>query len=510
MELREGLRKIAEKIINGEIRTSSELEREKARLSKKLGLGRFIKNAEILEVADSEKLRKFLLTKPVRSISGVSVIAVMIKPLSCPFHCIYCPSGDAAKSYVGVEPSSLRAKRNHFDPYLQTVDRLHQFEAIGHPNDKCEVIVMGGTFLSTPVEYQRSFIKGIFDGLNGRRAENLEQAQKLNETAKHRCVGLTIETRPDFAMEKHINLMLGYGATRVELGVQVLDDELLKKVKRGHGVAEVAKATQLLKDSAFKIVYHWMPGLTGIEKKDLKRELRLFRKMFDDPDFRPDMLKVYPTLVIPGTELYNMWKQGKYEALTQEETIKLVAEMKTHVPEWVRIMRIQRDIAEQKVAAGQKKTNLRQMIHEYMSENGMECRCIRCREVGRKGAEKPEMKERSYKASKGREFFISFEDPVKDSIIGYVRLRFPHKPFRPELEDAGLVRELHIYGSEVPLGKPGGWQHSGFGRSLMRRAEELTREAGYKKVAVISGIGTREYYRRLGYRLEGPYMTKLI
>ena len=481
-----------------------EFHRAKKAIAKELGLERIPKNSELQPYCGELK------TKPVRTLSGVSPIAVMIRPLSCPFNCVYCPSGKAAKSYTGFEPAARRAIRNKFDPFLQAKNRLKQYKLLGHPADKCQVIVMGGTFLSTPEEYRTWFIKRIYDALNGMESKTLEEAIRFNETAKHRAIGLTIETRPDFSKEEHINEMLRLSATLVELGVQTTDEKLLIKSKRGHPISETIEATRLLKDSAYKITYHMMLGLTGLDRKNLKKELIDFRKIFEDEAFRPDMLKIYPTIVTKGTELYDLWRNGEYEPLTNEEAMELLTEIKQIVPPWVRIMRVQRDVPSNLIEAGPNLTNMRQLVLEKMEKEGKKCRCIRCREVGRRGAERPEMVERKYKASKGVEHFISFEDSEKDSIIGFIRLRFPYKPFRSELENSSLVRELHVYGAQTIIGKSGSWQHRGFGRKLLSRAEELSREKGYSKIAIISGVGVREYYRRLGYRLEGPYMVKKL
>ncbi len=514
MSIDKALAELLRGIKSGKI-TKENLEINKEIISKKHKLNRLVKNAEILEFSNFDKdVVNVLKIKPVRTKSGVSVIALMTKPYPCPGKCIYCPTAKGApKSYTGVEPAALRAKMNDFDPIKQIKSRLRQFDLIGHPSDKCEIIIMGGTFLAMPSDYKEWFAKSIFDALNGTTSSTLEEAKKKNETATHRCVGLTVETRPDYCHEEHIREMLRYGATRVELGVQSTDDSILKAVKRGHDVKETVSATKLSKDSALKVCYHMMPGLTGLVKKNLKKEYADFMKIFEDESFRPDLLKIYPTLVIPGTELYEMWKRGEYNPLTIDETIDLLIKIKTAVPKWVRIQRIQRDISSKKIVAGPNMTNLRQKIHEIMNERGLKCNCIRCREIGRhpEDIEKtPVLNVVKYRASEGTEYFISFE--TENAIWGLLRLRIPGNPFISPLDrKTGLIRELHVFGSQVRIGessKGDAAQHKGLGRALVKKAEEIAKDEGMNSIAIISGIGVREYYRKLGYSLRGHYMWK--
>ena len=507
------------KIRRGEIRSKRQLEHAKRTLSDKYGLVGIIRNSELLETLDEmekEKYRALLMKRPVRSVSGVVVTAVMAPPSSCPGKCIYCPQGeDAPKSYTGFEPASMRAKQMGFDAYRQVRHRIKQLESVGHATDKVELIIMGGTFPSLPVEEQRRFIKRCFDALNETEARTLEESHKLNEKSRHRCVSLTIETRPDFCREEHINLMLELGTTRVELGVQSLNPEVLKKVKRGHGIGEVIKATQLLKDAGLKVCYHLMPGLF----QSVEDDINMMRKLFRDERFMPDMLKIYPTLVIEGTLLYELWKEGKYEPLDNDSAAELIARAKAFVPEWCRIMRVQRDIPAGLINAGVMASNLREHVQKKAKELGIKCRCIRCREAGHKFYKEnviPENEEvvvREYKASGGREFFISMEDAKNDVLLGFCRLRFPYKPFRPEIRDsAAIVRELKVFGTALPLSIRSklSFQHRGYGRALMEKAEEIARTAGYERLAVISAVGTREYYRKLGYGLEGAYMLRAL
>ncbi len=508
---------IAEKIRNGEIRTKEELEDVKRVLSKKWNLAALIRNSDILKVLSPEEREKFkhlLLKRPVRSASGVVVVAVMTPPTKCPGTCIYCPQGkDAPKSYTGFEPATMRAKQLGYDGYEQVKYRLKQLESIGHAVQKVELILMGGTFPALPAEEQRIFVKRCFDALNGVEASSLEEAHKMNEGARHRCVALTIETRPDYCKQEHINLMLELGTTRVELGVQTLDERVLELVKRGHTIRDVVEATQLLKDSGLKVCYHMMPGLFQSKEEDVA----MFKKLFTDERFMPDMLKIYPVLVIEGTTLYDMWKRGEFKPLSSEGAAELIAEVKRFVPEWCRIMRVQRDIPANLIVDGVKASNLRELALEKAERMGVKCRCIRCREAGHRYykhdvlPEKPEVVVREYRASKGREFFISYEDLSNDVLLGFCRLRFPYRPFREELkENTAIVRELKVFGAALPLSVRSGFsfQHRGIGRMLMEKAEEIARGDGYEKLAVISAIGTREYYRKLGYERRGAYMVK--
>ena len=502
----------------------------KISLSRKYQLPRIPRDYELLRYLPDElreKFRDLFKIKPVRTLSGVAVVAVMTRPLPCPGKCIYCPGGINArrpspKSYTGIEPAARRAFQYNYDPFLQVRGRIKQLETIGHVPEKIEIIIMGGTFLAAPREYKESFIKGVYEGILGKRFPNasLEELKRMLETSKYRLVGLTIETRPDYCMEKHVDEMLFYGTTRVEIGVQTLDDEVLRFIKRGHDVETVRRAFRIAKDAGFKIVAHMMLNLPP---SDPRRDLDSFKRLFIDPDFRPDMLKIYPTAVIEGTELYEMWRRGDYEPYSEETLIRIIAEIKKFIPPWVRIQRVQRDIPVKIVLAGYSVGHLRDVVKRYMLTRGWRCRCIRCREVGLK-----EHKEgikvnpdyvrfiiRKYEASQGEELFLSYEDIKNDVIIGFLRLRKPSEyAHRPEIdENTMIVRELHVYGSLVPIGmrRSNGWQHRGFGAKLLQMAEKIAVEDyDAQKIIIISGIGVREYYRKFGYRLEGPYMSKKL
>ncbi|MCL2143385.1 MAG: tRNA uridine(34) 5-carboxymethylaminomethyl modification radical SAM/GNAT enzyme Elp3 [Methanomassiliicoccaceae archaeon] len=504
-------RRIIELIVNGEIRDRAHLQKMKVKLAGEHGLRAVPSNSEILAAADDSELKivtPLLRRKPVRTISGVAVVAVMTSPHPCPHgKCIYCPGGvdnGSPQSYTGKEPAARRALRNEFDPFAQVRDRITQLKAIGHRTDKIDLIIMGGTFTSRDDEYQEWFVKRCFDAMNGKESKNIEEAHSLNESSGHRCIGMTVETRPDVFDDEQIERAMALGATRVELGVQILDDEILKNVNRGHGVREIIEATAGCKRHGLKVCYHVMPGLPG---SSFEKDIGSFRRMFDDPAFRPDMLKIYPTLVIPGTELYDMWASGAYIPYGNEEGTELIAEMKAIVPEYVRIQRIQRDIPAHEIAAGILKSNIRELAQERLLTQGRECRCIRCREVGQNDVAMGDpslivMKDTEYEASGGTEHFISME--YDDMLIGYVRLRL-------DSGDTASVRELKVFGRMTGIGERADeWQHRGFGKELMAKAEEKAAAEGKTNLRITSGVGVREYYEALGFTLRGPYMTKVI
>ncbi len=512
------LDELASAILSGEAGTREELMRLKVRICKKHRASRVPTNHEILQRIPEEMrdgVEAVLRNKPVRTMSGVAPVAVMTSPYDCPHgRCVYCPGGvtnNTPQSYTGKEPAALRAEMHGYDPYRQTRARVDQLRAIGHRTDKVDLIIMGGTFTSRPVDYQDWFVKRCFDALNGRESPDLPAAHSANETAGSRCVGLTVETRPDWFGNDQLSHSLALGATKVEFGVQSLDDKVLDGVKRGHHVSEVVDATRRAKDAGLKICYHMMPGLPG---SDPKSDLASFRSLFEDERFMPDMLKIYPTLVVKGTGLYTMWEEGRYSPMSLEETVELVAEMKRSVPEWVRILRVQRDIPVQLIEAGVRKSHLRELATAHLRSVGGACRCIRCREIGHVPTSKEipldaavEICRTEYAASQGREHFISFELPSVDCLVGYARLRLPG-----DGTDIARVRELHVYGQMVPFDEKERrhWQHRGFGERLLAECERTASEAGFSKVSVTSGVGAREYYRRLGYSRDGPYMSKPV
>jgi len=506
---------VVEAILSGRVSDRDALQRLKAELCKKYSLPKTPSNADILAELPEEvrdKLEPMLRLKPVRSLSGVAVVAVMASPAPCPHgRCIYCPGGPekgTAQSYTGFEPAARRAAANGFDPYRQVRNRLDQLRSIGHPTDKIDLIIMGGTFPARDAEYQREFVKRCFDAMNGIESDTIQEAHMLNESAPSRCIGLTIETRPDQFSEKQIDFLMGLGMTRVELGVQTTREDILSGLERGHSVADSVEATERAKKHGLKVCYHMMPGLPG---SDLDTDIQVFRELFEDARFRPDMLKIYPTLVIEGTKLYEMWKSGEYTPPDTEYIVDLLVAVKRFVPEWVRIQRIQRDIPLPHIAAGATKSHIRQIVAKELEEAGLRCRCIRCREIGHICEAAPldeaRMREIEYEASNGTEKFIQIEHPGRDALLGFARLRLDE-----DGEARAVLRELRVYGQQVPIDErlPGAAQHRGLGRKLLEECERISLEAGSRVLRVTSGVGVRGYYRKFGYEFDGRYMSKRL
>lgn len=459
-----------------------------------------------------------LKKRKVRSQSGIANITVLTKGYKCPGTCIFCPTEpDMPKSYLSTEPAMMRAILNDFDAYRQVKNRLKGLERTGHTTEKIEIIVAGGTFSYYPKTYQTSFIRNVFNALNEKKFRSLAEAQKYNEKAEHRCVGLSLETRPDWITVEEIKRMRMLGATKVEIGIQSLDEDVLAANKRGHGVDAVRKAMKFLKDAGFKINAHIMPNLY---KSNVEKDKDVFRRLFEDEDFKPDWLKIYPCVVTPYSQLEKLFKAGEYKPYNDEELIDLIIALKKMVPEYTRIARLYRDIPAENILGGSKLSNLRQIVQEKMARAGDGCRCIRCREIKDYVSKEGDIKlvVREYDSSGGKEFFLSFEDVKKDKLLSFLRLRFPsqiftgEKHFIKELQGSAVIRELHTYGAHLAIleRKGSASQHKGYGKRLIEKAEEITKLNGIKNLAVISGIGVREYYKKLGFKLKGSYMSKKI
>ena len=502
--------------------SKKQVKQEIIKICAKYSLERIPKNHEILSMVkedDFNKLRKVLLKKPVKTASGVAVVALMPKPYACPHgRCTYCPGGiefNTPNSYTGKEPSTLNAIGNDYDPKLQITSKIDKLIAFGHDTSKMEIVIVGGTFLFMPKDYQENFIKSCYDALNGTDSKDLQEAKSNNEHATIRNVGFTIETKPDYCKKEHVDLMLDYGITRIEIGVQSLQERVYKIVNRGHNYNDVIESFQISKDAGYKIVAHMMPGLPTMTPEG---DIADFKKLFSDSQLRPDMLKIYPSLVIENTPLYEDYKQGKYIPYSDEDMIKVLTEAKKNVPKWVRIMRVQREISPGEIIAGPKSGNLRQIVHQNLARQGFSCRCIRCREVGlsnkKSDGKEVKLNRIDYDSSGGKEVFLSYEDK-NESIYGFLRLRKPSiDAHRDEIQqDTCIVREIHVYGKSLKIGEKeeNEIQHSGLGKNLMREAEKISKEEfDAKKILVISAIGTREYYQKLGYSLYGPYMSKIL
>lgn len=483
-----------------------------------------------------DQYKKYLLpklkAKPVRTASGIAVIAVMCKPHRCPHIaytgniCVYCPGGPdsdfeySTQSYTGYEPTSMRAIRARYDPYEQARGRIEQLKQLGHSIDKVEYIIMGGTFMSLPKDYREDFVTKLHNALSGYNGNDIDEAIQYSQQSLTKCVGITIETRPDYCTQTHLDDLLKYGCTRLEIGVQSIYEDVARDTNRGHTVKAVCDTFSVAKDCGYKVVSHMMPDLPNV---GMERDIEQFKEYFENPAFRTDGLKIYPTLVIRGTGLYELWKTGRYKSYNANALVDLVARILALVPPWTRIYRVQRDIPMPLVTSGVDNGNLRELALARMKDFGTKCRDVRTREVGiqevhhKVQPDQVELIRRDYHANGGWETFLSYEDPKKDILIGLLRLRKASKryTYRKEFtpQRTSIVRELHVYGSVVPLHSrdPRKFQHQGFGTLLMEEAERIAREEhGSEKISVISGVGVRNYYTKLGYDLDGPYMSKRI
>lgn len=542
------LKKIVKQIIKENPQTAEEFLEFKREFFNKYKLKQ-VSNTELLELYNklakkqlhpNSKMTDILKKRKIRTLSGVAPIAVLTKSFGCPGECAYCPTeARMPKSYLSNEPAVMRAVLCNFNPYKQVSVRIQSLLANGHEVDKIELIVMGGTWSSFSEKYKYWYITECFKAANnyGKKVKTdesdnfskfkiadlkkaLKKEQKKNEKATYKIVGLTLETRPDFINIKEVLEMRDLGCTRVELGVQAVDDKILTLNKRGHDVQSIVDATKLLKMAGFKICYHLMPNLPGATPK---KDFEMLKEVFYNERFVPDHIKIYPCVVVKGAEIYEWWKAGKYKPYADKQLIDLLVKAKKIIPYYIRIIRLIRDIPTTSIEAGNKVSNLRQTLQSQLHSEGLSCRCIRCREPRDQkitmGEEKLFIEK--YKALGGMEYFLSFETADRKTILAFLRLRVPenstdsfYKNF-PELAGASLIRELHTYGKLIPVivgdkKKSDVVQHQGFGKRLMVEAEKITQENNLNKIAVIAGIGVREYYKKLGYRLDGTYMTKSL
>lgn len=525
-------------------------------------LERYNERIATWELKEDFRFKKILRKRGVRSLSGVTVISLLTEFFGCPGKCVYCPTFEGLpKSYIPNEPAVMRAELNKFDPILQIHNRLRALEVTGHKIEKNDVRIIGGTWSFYPKKYQEQFIKGIYDAFNSydemkehieetnlssdkfasfkikagyklKASESLEEAKKLNETSRCRVIGIAIETRPDWITPEEITRLRNYGVTRVEIWYQTTNDEINALNKRGHGNQESIEATKLLKDAGFKVVAHMMPNLLGSTPEIDKASMQ---EVFDNPDFRPDELKIYPMVVTDKSELTEVWKQGWFEAYDDETLIALMADLEAMVPEYVRINRTYRDIPASEILHGSTISNLRQIVEDKLKKQGRKLQDIRSREIkdGDNDPEKAVLHTTSYEASGGMEYFLTFEDPTDRTIFSLLRLRIPawvkSEQWRmnsdsysekaesiishlPELSEAAIIREIHTFGDQLSIGEKGSTfgQHLGFWKKLIAEAEKIARENGYKKMAVIAGVWVRPYYEKRGYHLEGEYMVKVI
>ena len=459
---------------------------------------------------ERETLRR-LQRKPVRTLSGVAPVTVLTKPFPCPGQCIFCPEREGMpKSYLPDEPGAMRAAAHDFDPYAQTASRMQVFEAIGHSTDKVELLVLGGTWSAYPQDYQEWFIRRCLEAMNGAASDSLLDAQQRNETAAHRNVGLVIETRPDTITPEEVRRLRWLGVTKVQMGIQSLDDAILVQNRRGHTVAQTRQAVRLLRLAGFKIALHWMPNLLGATPES---DLEDFRRLWDDPALRPDELKIYPCLLLPGTELHAFWQQGLYRPYPEERLIDLLIRCKMIIPPYCRVNRLMRDIPAPHIVEGSTKSNLRQIVQRRMGERGLACQCIRCREVRGTEVDPQTLRLNTlvYETGVSEERFLSYATP-QGKLAGFLRLSLPRREAEPPIEEiraCAMIREVHVYGPALEIAAPseGEAQHLGLGRRLIEEAKRISRQRGFERLAVIAAVGTREYYRQRGFELGELYMV---
>ncbi|HEX6269401.1 MAG TPA: tRNA uridine(34) 5-carboxymethylaminomethyl modification radical SAM/GNAT enzyme Elp3 [Anaerolineales bacterium] len=472
------------------------------------------------EIREDARLLERIRLKPVRTLSGVTTVTVLTKPYPCPGKCIFCPTDvRMPKSYLPDEPGAMRGLEHQFDPYAQVRSRIDQLQSVGHPTDKVELLILGGTWSSYKRDYQEWFVKRCFDAMNDPNLAvltlgegELDKAHTINESAHHRNVGLVIETRPDEIDPKELRWLRHLGVTKVQMGAQSLDDHILEVNKRGHDVECTRRATALLRAAGFKIVLHWMPNLLGATPESDRQD---FTKLWTD--FCPDEIKIYPNQLLANAELYEYWQRGEFKPYTTQELIDLIADIKPTIPRYCRVNRVIRDIPSTNVVDGNRRTSLRQDVHHEMKRRGMHCECVRCREVRGKpvDAELLKLDDMVYPAGAAEEHFISYITP-EDKLAGFVRLSLPGKDSprtgMSDLDEAALIREVHVYGQSLPVGaeKKGAAQHAGLGTRLLEEAESVAQANGFKRMAVISAVGTRGYYLERGFERGELYLTKVL
>ena len=472
--------------------------------------------------------------KPVRTLSGVTTVTVLTKQSPCPGDCIFCPTEDMMpKSYLADEPGAARAFQNHFDPFDQVTSRINEYAAVGHPNDKIELLVLGGSWSCYPRSYQEWFIRRCFHAMNAdslpagaepteiteppphhRPADDLAELQRAhahNEHANHRNVGLVIETRPDDIDRDELIWLRRLGVTKVQMGAQSLDDRVLTLNRRGHTSADTLRAVSMLRAAGFKIVLHWMPNLLGATPESDRED---FARLWNG-GFAPDEIKIYPTQLLESAELYHYWQRGEYTPYTSDQLVELIADIKPLIPPYCRVNRIIRDIPSYHVVEGNRRTSLRQDVHREMHSRGTVCRCIRCREVRGKLVDPMSLSfdDHVYTPAVSEEHFLSYNTP-EDQIAGYLRLSFPRHGAPdlgiPDLAGAAIIREVHVFGQSLPVGseREGAAQHSGLGTRLLAEAGRIALEKGFTKLAVIAAVGTRPYYAGRGFAQRELYMVK--
>lgn len=550
---KEELNEILLYIIETEPKTRADFDIARRRICSDLGTNqpanRFLLKAyqnlvQEGKLSEDEKIEGFLRKANIRNLSGIAVVTSLVKPYMCPGKCVYCPTEvRMPKSYIASEPAAARALRLDFSPYQQVKKRIEMLQYNGHNCDKIEYIIKGGTWNAYPVKYQYWFMYESFKGANdlsrkdpiGETKEEdwqdktledlqkaIEEEQAFNETSDHRLIGVTLETRPDAISPKTITHMRNQGCTRIELGLQAPDDTILALIKRGHTVNQFRKAMHMLRQAGFKVDLHFMPDLPGTTAK---HDVEMYQEIFDDIGLRPDMIKIYPCTVIKSAELYQWLQDGSYTPYGDAGLFDALLEMKVRTPRYCRISRLIRDIPSDVIEAGNKITNLREALEHELTKRGQKCVCLRCREIGRQQKhispdEEPQIFVDEYETIGGTEYFISLEDKKRIAVYGFVRLRLPHpgdtntalEELMPEIKNCAFIRELHVYGTLVKIGAQSDLdtQHKGLGKKLMATAEQIAKQHNWHKIAVISGVGVRGYYEKIGYKKEGTYMTKLL